>query len=530
MLHKFIPKAVISNLTMLSDKEIGFNIQHCIVMFCSLEPQSDLRAACSEILFYRLNALFSKFDDAVQRSGMFKYQHVGEWYIVACPRAANPFDASPDARNQRYAVEMLALAEELKRITLTNQLWSAARFWLKVGVASGPAAGVVIGLHRRFYCLYGDTVNMASRMCKLAGERVHCDAAFAAELRRAGPAAAACESRGETDVKGKGRLETFEVAAGPRRPAPAQERQSPPAPGRPCQTSMRQLRIAMDDLSPENRRWAADGAGGGSGADLPAEFERFHADGRRRRLAFSVLLHLVAVSTQLANCFLPEQPYGFPPGGAGALALRRLRVVLGVHAALSWCWGAALIAAATRQPRRNLLWRRHFVALKLAHLAFSLAGVACFPGLVTWLGSYSAAQTLLSGWLAPVGARKNAVLVAASLLTVVASAAAAGILRELQVLQAYMVLGVGSLLLSRRHERRERFLWSLHRAMADELALLQRRLMDLVPTPVADRLGRAGAARSCEACSAAVLQLDVCGFTAMSQEMAPMEVPRPPRL
>ena len=42
--------------------------------------------------FYRLNHVYLDFDEAVHASVLYKYQHVGDWYIVACPNAAEPFD------------------------------------------------------------------------------------------------------------------------------------------------------------------------------------------------------------------------------------------------------------------------------------------------------------------------------------------------------------------------------------------------------------------------------------------------------
>ena len=79
-------------------------------------PQAALQDSFSEPLFRRLHALFSKFDDAVQRRGMFKYQHVGPWYIVACPRAANPFDPAPaGVEVDRLAAEMALLAAAASR-------------------------------------------------------------------------------------------------------------------------------------------------------------------------------------------------------------------------------------------------------------------------------------------------------------------------------------------------------------------------------------------------------------------------------
>ena len=519
LLRKFIPEAVLSNLAKLPDDEIGVNIDKCIIMFCSLEPQQDLRAACSELLFHRLHALFSKLDDAVERRGMFKYQHVGEWYIVACPRAANPFDPQPKECSEQYAAEMLLLARELKEITLGNQLWGGGgRFWLKVGVASGPAAGVVIGLHRRFYCLYGDTVNTASRMCKPAGDKIHCDAAFADDVRRARLAFAVCESRGETEVKGKGRIETFEVSVDAHA---ATERPSYCS----CRTQIRKLSISLDDLSPENRRWA-EAAAPTHDAALWRDFERFHAGGRRERLIFSILLHAAVVMVQWAASFLPEHPYAFTPGDRHAVALEHAATLMGVHLVLSLLWSTALIVALLLDPNQNLLWRRHFVGLKVFHLTFCLGGVVCFPGTCSMLSSYAVAQVLLSGWLAPIGARKSGILIAASAVLATASCVVAGMILEVHMLLSLLAMAAGSVVFSRRHDQREHFLWSLHRAMADELVLLQRRLRDLIPTQMTDEPELGPAPLACEVCTAAVLQLDVCGFTAMSQGTPPMEVAR----
>ena len=59
----------------------------------------------------------------------------------------------------------------------------------QVGINAGPTAGAVIGSLRAFYCLYGDTINTAARMCKYAGpDRIHCTAAFADYVRRLGAA------------------------------------------------------------------------------------------------------------------------------------------------------------------------------------------------------------------------------------------------------------------------------------------------------------------------------------------------------
>lgn len=75
-------------------------------------------------------------------------------------------------------------------------------------------------------------------------------------------------------------------------------------------------------------------------------------------------------------------------------------------------------------------------------------------------------------------------------------------------------------------DRREREQWRLLHILGSELRALQERLADLLPPAVAARhlAGPAGGGGVCEPCTAAVLQLDICNFTAMSQALPPLEV------
>jgi class 3 adenylate cyclase len=76
---------------------------------------------------------------------------------------------------------------------------------VRVGLASGPVVGGVIGRQRLLFDLWGDTVNTASRM-ESSGVpgRIH----VAASTRALLPDAHEFEAR-STDVKGLGRLETY---------------------------------------------------------------------------------------------------------------------------------------------------------------------------------------------------------------------------------------------------------------------------------------------------------------------------------
>ena len=119
-LHTLIPKQVLPALAAhTGEGMLGALIPHCTVMFCSLHLAT--RPSMSLADHHRLlDGVFSALDDAVRRSGMFKYQHVGEWYIVACPRAAAPFDVDLQERPYPadHVIAMLRLATELQVLNL----------------------------------------------------------------------------------------------------------------------------------------------------------------------------------------------------------------------------------------------------------------------------------------------------------------------------------------------------------------------------------------------------------------------------
>lgn len=68
--------------------------------------------------------------------------------------------------------------------------------------------------------------------------------------------------------------------------------------------------------------------------------------------------------------------------------------------------------------------------------------------------------------------------------------------------------------------------WRLHNLLGIELRQLREKLFDLLPMEVAQKMLRIPAVVPCETCRAAVLQMDVCGFTALSQSLPPLEVRR----
>lgn len=143
-----------------------------------------------------LNELFTAFDAMVDVRGLEKIKTVGDAYMVA---AGVPV---PREDHTRAACE-LALAMQAHVGTRT---FGGRQLEIRIGLASGPLTAGIIGTKKFSYDLWGDTVNLASRMESTGVPgRIQLDAATHDLIAPW----FVCVRRGVIDVPGKGRLETF---------------------------------------------------------------------------------------------------------------------------------------------------------------------------------------------------------------------------------------------------------------------------------------------------------------------------------
>ena len=102
-----------------------------------------------------LNEVFSVFDGLVERYGLEKVKTIGDAYMVV-----GGMTDEADDHTARVAAMALELAEAVGRIEAAARL--GIRF--RVGIHCGPVVAGVIGTKKFIYDLWGDTVNLASRM------------------------------------------------------------------------------------------------------------------------------------------------------------------------------------------------------------------------------------------------------------------------------------------------------------------------------------------------------------------------------
>ena len=155
----------------------------------------------AERMVAELNEIFAAFDDICDELGVEKIKTIGDAYMAAAglPRPC----ADHAQRCVRAGLRMLDYLEQRNR--------SAAFKWaLRVGVHSGPVVTGVVGKRKYAFDVWGDTVNIASRM-ESAGEagRVNISA-YTFDLIRT---EFECEYRGKVEVKGKGQIDMYFVAS-----------------------------------------------------------------------------------------------------------------------------------------------------------------------------------------------------------------------------------------------------------------------------------------------------------------------------
>ena len=154
-----------------------------------------------------LHALFSEFDQLVEQAELEKIKTIGDCYMLV--------GGLPEARDDHAKAVVstaLLMLEAMDRFNEANN----TELMMRIGIHSGPVVAGVIGKHKFTYDLWGNTVNVSSRM-ESSGTpgRVHISAQTAELLGDD----FALESRGLVQAKGLGEVATFYVN-GPKNSVP----------------------------------------------------------------------------------------------------------------------------------------------------------------------------------------------------------------------------------------------------------------------------------------------------------------------
>lgn len=158
-----------------------------------------------------LDRLYSKFDTLSHEHEVFKVETIGDAYMAVTNLVQEQGD-SHAARIAHFAQEAVTAARET---LIDEDDPSKGSVSIRVGFHSGPVVANVVGTRAPRYCLFGDTVNTASRMESNSQEnRILCSSR-AAHLVHAQAPDIKIVCRGVINVKGKGDMKVYWVGTNP---------------------------------------------------------------------------------------------------------------------------------------------------------------------------------------------------------------------------------------------------------------------------------------------------------------------------
>lgn len=193
LLLNVLPQTIIDRLN-AGERLIADRYDDVAVVFSDLVGFTEISARLPvATLVSTLNGLFSAFDAACTALGVEKIKTIGDAYMAAA--------GLPGTRDDHvHAAAELALAMR-EAVAQAGAPWQ-----VRIGLNNGPVVAGVIGTSKFVYDLWGDAVNVASRLETTSPPgRIQVSEAAAAVLRDAFE----LEPRGAIELKGKGATEAY---------------------------------------------------------------------------------------------------------------------------------------------------------------------------------------------------------------------------------------------------------------------------------------------------------------------------------
>ncbi len=197
LLSNTLPAAIIERLKAGEVRPVDA-YSEVTVVFADLVGFTKAAASLSpRQLVDRLDDLFSEFDGIADHYGLEKIKTIGDEYMIVA--------GVPDFRED-HAATAASLALDMLATVKMRQEHSSDAFEVRIGMHTGPVVAGIIGERQLHYDVWGDTVNIASRM---QSHGVPGQIQVSDTTQRRLSEAFNLEPRGELDLKGRGTMKTY---------------------------------------------------------------------------------------------------------------------------------------------------------------------------------------------------------------------------------------------------------------------------------------------------------------------------------
>ena len=199
LLYNILPKKIAQEL-MVTGRNVPARHERVSVLFTDFKEFTRIASTITpKELVAELNDIFFHFDDITKELQLEKIKTIGDSYMSVC--------GLPEA-DQEHAYKCVHAARQMLGFIRERNQNNPIQWAMRIGIHSGPVVAGVVGSHKFTYDLWGDTVNVASRLesASLAGKINISEQTYRLVKDRY-----PCEYRGKIRMKGKEEVDMYFV-------------------------------------------------------------------------------------------------------------------------------------------------------------------------------------------------------------------------------------------------------------------------------------------------------------------------------
>ena len=155
-----LPPSVVKRIQADATDDCATNFEAATILFSDFAGFTEISAQIppNELLGY-LNKFFTAFDEIISEEGVERIKTIGDAYMCV---SGVPDEYSDHAQRMiRSAFRMRKAVDDLNAL---HRVAGVPEFKIRIGINSGPVSGGIVGVKKYAYDVWGDAVNVASRM------------------------------------------------------------------------------------------------------------------------------------------------------------------------------------------------------------------------------------------------------------------------------------------------------------------------------------------------------------------------------